>query len=143
MACTHKLAFLTIAGLILAGFSLGAEPGAPNGDSHVVAYYFHTTGRCATCVKIEELAKDVVERDFRDQVQSGRLAFRSVDVQFPENRHLIRQYQLVTKSVVLVEERDGKPVRWRNLDKVWQLVWSQQRYRDYIRTEVAGFLEGK
>jgi hypothetical protein len=137
---------LVVGWLFLAAV-LGAGPGeaAPDapGDSRVVTYYFHTTGRCTTCVKIEEMAKEVVEQGFAAQVRSGRLSFRSVDVQFPENRHLVRQYQLVTKSVVLVEEKDGKPLRWKNLDQVWQLVWSKDRYQNYVRGELNRFLGGR
>lgn len=127
---------------VLGAGTVEVNPEAP-GDSRIVTYYFHTTGRCTTCVKIEELAKEVVEKQFVEQVRSGRLSFRSVDVQFPENRHLVRQYQLVTKSVVLVEEKDGKPLRWKNLDQVWQLVWSKDRYQAYVRDELTRFLEGR
>lgn len=112
-------------------------------QSRYIVYYFHTTGRCATCVRIEKLAQAVVQNDFPQLTAAGKLQFRSVDVQDPVHRHFIRDYRLVTKSVVLVEEQDGRPVRWKNLSRIWELVWYQERYQTYVRTELAAFMEGR
>jgi len=41
---------------------------------------------------------------------------------------------------VLAEYREGKVVRWENLDKVWQLVRNKDRFVDYIQSETREFL---
>ena len=46
----------------------------------------------------------------------------------------------MTRSVVLAEYREGKVVRWENLDKVWQLVRSKDSFVDYIQSETREFL---
>ncbi|MFO7616170.1 MAG: hypothetical protein R6V75_02880, partial [Bacteroidales bacterium] len=43
---------------------------------------------------------------------------RVVNIDEPENRHFIQDFQLVTRSVVLAEYRDGEVVRYENLDQV-------------------------
>ena len=43
--------------------------------STVVAYYFHGTRRCATCVWIESHAREAIEGGFGDEVAAGRLSF--------------------------------------------------------------------
>ena len=58
----------------------------------------------------------------------------------PLNRHFIEDLQLVTRSVVLAEYRDGNVVRWKNLDRVWQLVRNQDAFTAYIRDETSAFL---
>jgi hypothetical protein len=35
----------------------------------------------------------------------------------------------------------GKDVRWKNLDQVWVLVRSPEKFREYIIKETRGFLE--
>ncbi len=62
-----------------------------------------------------------------------------MDVEIPENRHFIQDFQLLTKSLVLVEQEGGRPGRFKVLDKVWELVWSPDQYRDYVRTELEAF----
>jgi hypothetical protein len=124
----------------------GAGPAPAQGDATetdtVVAYYFYTTFRCSTCVRIEQLAREVVDQDFADEVGRGRLEWRSVNIEWPQNRHFIRKYRLVTRSVVLVRMVDGKETQWKNLDRVWQLVWSRDRYRNYVITEINALLGG-
>lgn len=106
----------------------------------VVVYYFHGNVRCATCKKIESYTDDAVRQGFSEELQTGSLSWRVVNVEEPQNRHFIQDFQLVTKSVVLAEYRNGNVVRWKNLDKVWQLVRNQDAFADYIRDETSAFL---
>ena len=135
-----------LAGLLLAGApALAAAPAdgsaavAPRDG--VVAWYFHTRFRCSTCRHIESLSREAIEHGFPDELHSGRLAFRVVDVEAPGNEHFARDFRLVTRSLVLVEYRDGKVVRWKNLPKIWQLVRDREAFIRYVRGEVRGFLD--
>lgn len=106
-----------------------------------VLYYFHTSFRCASCLTIEKTARQVVNEQFAKDLSSGRLQFAAVDVEKLENRHYIEDYQLVTKSLVLVEYRDGKEVRHKVLQGVWEQT-SLEGLRDYIASEISAFLQG-
>lgn len=113
----------------------------PSQGRHVVLYYFHTTFRCASCVTIEKTARQVVNEQFKKQIDDGLLQFYPVDVEKPQNRHYIEDYQLYSKSLVLVEYRDGKEVRHKNLEGIWQQT-SLDGLRDYLAREITAFLEG-
>ena len=106
----------------------------------VVAIYFHGNVRCATCKKIESYADEAVQSGFPEALEEGALAWRVINVDETENKHFIQDFQLVTRSVVLAEYREGKVVRWENLDKVWQLVRSKDHFVDYIQSETREFL---
>jgi len=106
----------------------------------VVAIYFHGNVRCATCKKIESYADEAVQSGFAEALEDGALAWRVINVDDTENKHFIQDFQLVTRSVVLAEYREGKVVRWENLDKVWQLVRSKDQFVDYIQNETREFL---
>jgi len=106
----------------------------------VVAIYFHGNVRCATCRKIESYADEAVQSGFSETLEDGALAWRVINIDEPDNTHFIQDFQLVTRSVVLAEYREGKVVRWENLDKVWQLVRSKDRFVDYIQSETREFL---
>ncbi len=107
----------------------------------VVAYYFHGTKRCVTCRKIEALAYTAIHEGFGDAIDSGRLQWQVVNVETRKNRHFIKDYKLYTKSIVLVDIRDGSQQRWKNLEKVWELVHNEDAYLAYINSEVASFLD--
>ncbi|MFA5168481.1 MAG: nitrophenyl compound nitroreductase subunit ArsF family protein [Candidatus Omnitrophota bacterium] len=107
----------------------------------VTAYYFHGTFRCPTCHKLEQYAKEAIEANFKDVLTSGKLAFKVVNVEGKGNEHFVNDYQLYTKTLILSRVKDGKEIRSRNLDKIWEYVGNKDRYENYVRNEVAAFLK--
>lgn len=105
-----------------------------------VAYYFHRTARCVTCLKIENAAHDVIFRDFATQLRDGKLLFLPSNVEASENEHFIKDYQLVSQALVLVRYAEGKPVQSRNLDRVWDLIGDEIQFDQYVHNQVASFL---
>ena len=112
----------------------------PETDVDVV-YYCMTSQRCMSCMKIEAFTKEAVEKNFSEKLADKDLVWKMVEVDEPQNRHFIQDYQLYTKSVVLVRYRDGKQVEWKNLDKVWNLLGDKVAFQDYITDEVKAFIE--
>jgi hypothetical protein len=104
--------------------------------SKIIAYYFHGTVRCMTCRKIESLSHDVVAADFAAQLKTGDLEWQVVNVDLPENQHFITDYQLVTKSLVLVSYENGKPTGYKNLQDIWRLVNKEEAFRNYVKGEL-------
>jgi len=106
----------------------------------VVAYYFYTTFRCPTCRKIEAFSDEALKQGFSDALRNGTLEWHPVNVQLPENRHFINDYQLFTKSLVIVRFKDGKQVERKNLAKVWELTGNKQAFLKYVQDEVRAYL---
>jgi len=109
-------------------------------QSKVIAHYFHGTVRCVTCRKIESLSHDVVASDFAEPLKTGQLEWQVVNVELPENQHFIRDYQLVSKSLVLVKYEDGKQVGYKNLQKIWTYISNEQAFRGYVKGELQAAL---
>jgi hypothetical protein len=109
-------------------------------QSKIIAYYFHGTVRCVTCRKIESLSHDVVASDFAEPLKTGQLEWQVVNVDLPDSQHFIRDYQLVTKSLVLVKYEDGKQVGYKNLQKIWTLINDEQAFRVYVKGELQAAL---
>jgi len=119
--------------------SVFAETAAPEGK--ITVYYFHGTYRCPTCNKMERYARETIEKDFKSDLDSGKLVFRSVNVDLKENEHYVKKYQLYTKALVLSATRDGQEIRSKNLDKIWEYVRNKKKYEHYVRDEIATFLK--
>nr|WP_246325375.1 nitrophenyl compound nitroreductase subunit ArsF family protein [Dissulfurirhabdus thermomarina] len=114
-------------------------PACPAAERKVVVYYFHTAYRCPTCRTLERLSREAVSEGFAAELADGRLAFRSVDVTRPEDRHFVDDFRLYTKSLVLVEEGGPAP-RWKNLARIWDLVREPAAFKHYVQQEVRTFL---
>lgn len=112
------------------------------GNGHqVVVYYFHGTQRCSNCIKIEAYTKEAVDSAFSAQLRDSVIVWRLVNTDEDTNKHFRQDYQLFTKSVVLSDVADGKQVRWKNLDKIWEYLGDQAAFQAYIREEVAAYLK--
>lgn len=113
--------------------------GADAGDQ-VIAYYFHRTQRCPTCIRIEELTHEIVHQGFADKVASGRLDLRIVNIESPGNEHFETDFNLVSQSIVLVDVKSGKQEKWQNLEKIWELIGTEAEFRSYVEGAIRGYL---
>lgn len=111
-------------------------------DKIIRVYYFHTTYRCLTCRRIEEYTKKAIESSFGPELKKGSIIWKTINVEEPQNRHYADDFKLFTKSVVVVDEQEGKQIRWKILEKTWELVHNQTEFTDYIRSELNKYLEG-
>jgi len=110
-------------------------------NSKLIAYYFHGTFRCTTCRTIEQYSHDAIQMYFAKELGNGGLEFRPVNIEEPENKHFIQDYQLVTRSLVLSLMSDGKETKWKNLADVWKLVRDKDKFFQYVKDEVEKFLK--
>jgi hypothetical protein len=121
----------------------GSEPAKPQAKPpahQVIVYYFHTTRRCETCRNFEAYTQELLKDYFPFELEKGTIVFRVVNTDLSENRHFIDEYQLITKSVVLADVREGKQVRWKNLARIWELAHDKDAFVKYVRGEIALFL---
>ena len=87
-----------------------STPAVQAGETKVIAYYLHVTARCNPCRAIESYSREVIEQKFAADIVQGRLQIRLVNVQLTEDRHFIKDYQIYTKSLVLVRfEKADRP----------------------------------
>lgn len=109
----------------------------------VIAYYFHATVRCETCLLIEAQTKAVMERQLSAELEANRLVFLSVNYEQPENAHFLTDYKLPCPSLVLVKQKDGQEEEWKLLGEVWQLAHDPEKLNRYVETEVRAILSGQ
>ncbi len=89
-------------------------------SNELKVYYFHGTKRCMTCNTIEQLARETAEK-------YKNVKFISVNIEEPQNEHFVRDFQLVSRSVVM--ERNGK---FERFNQVWELVRRPEDFKKYL-----------
>ena len=110
----------------------------PTGVGALNVYYFHGNQRCMTCNKIEELTRAALQDRFAKEIAGGRVAFRPVNVEEPANEHFIKDFQLVSRTVVM-----AKGGKYETFDAVWTLVRDPQKFTAYIQDGAAKMLAEK
>ena len=108
-------------------------------EAATIVYYFFTKKRCASCLKIEEYTREALETIFKKELESGQMVWRPVNMEEPEHTHYMDDFELFTKSVVLVRQQGDRVVAWKNLPKIWELLNDKTAFIDYIEKEVRRF----
>ncbi|HEX6851664.1 MAG TPA: nitrophenyl compound nitroreductase subunit ArsF family protein [Candidatus Polarisedimenticolaceae bacterium] len=130
--------------MTLVALALAAAAATTPAPEHAVrVYYFYTTQRCASCRKIEAWTDEAVHAAWPEAVDSSAIEWVPLNLDEPANRHFVSDYRLFTKSVVVVELRNGEQVRWKNLPRIWELLMDRDAFRRYVRREVAAYLEAE
>ena len=95
-------------------------------EPFVVAYYFHNTHRCVTCLAIEQRADEALQRAFPDELASRRLRWAAINMELAENQHVIFDYDLTSPSLVLVLVEGDLEREYRVLTRTWELIHQDQ-----------------
>ena len=134
----YKKLFLIFCVFGFIGISFAADKPL---DKKVYAYYFHGFMRCSTCHKLEQYSKEAIESNFKSEIASGKLEFRAINVDEKVNAHFISEYQLYTKALILSLIKDGKEMKSKNLNKIWEFAGNKDKFIEYIKQEVTNFLQ--
>jgi hypothetical protein len=92
---------------------------------------------CESSRRLEAWTKEALEAVYGQNLQTDRLAFKSINYDRPENAHYFKDYALPFQSIVLQDA--ALPKRWTRLDKLWEMIGDQARFRKYVQDQVAGF----
>ena len=136
--------------LVAVGVSAGADkpaakPSVPataakGTNTQVIAYYFHGTIRCETCLTIERQAWVAMQRRFAVEVAEKRLVFQPVNYDQPENAHFLKDYKLPCPSLVVVRQKAGKDEKWKLLGETWEHIENPAKFNEYVEGEVEKLL---
>lgn len=74
--------------------------------------------------------------NFADEMRNGAIVWRVINVDEPENQHYNADYQLFTKALIVSEVKNGKELRWKNLQKVWHYVRDDEAFINYVTSEI-------
>ena len=113
-----------------------AQP-ATQAAPKMVVYYFHGTFRCHTCRTIEAYSDEAIKAAFASELANGDIQWKPTNIDERANEHFIQDYQLYTRSLVVVD--GSNPKRFKNLERVWQLVRDKPAFAKYVQDEVRAF----
>ncbi|MCQ2343957.1 MAG: nitrophenyl compound nitroreductase subunit ArsF family protein [Paludibacteraceae bacterium] len=100
----------------------------------VEVFVFHAAQRCATCKAIDAVVSEVINNDFADDVKSGRVVLRDVDVSKSENKSLVEKYEIYSTSLLL--DSGGKVTNLTN-DAFQYARSNPERLKRILRTEIS------
>jgi hypothetical protein len=116
------------------------EQAAPAQGRTLVVYFFHGRARCVSCKIIEALGQKALQAGFPEEMKSGRIVWRDIDLDKPENRHFIQEYRILSISLVLSDMENGEQKKWKNLEEVWTRLNDEKAFVEYVQKEIRAWL---
>lgn len=107
----------------------------------VVAYYFHNTKRCRTCLGIEETIAQTIQENFIGETGSGLLTFQSINLDEQQNRHFAQDFEISFSTFVVAATKDGKVVKWEKFDGVWDRAREPEALAAYTISSLRKYLD--
>lgn len=106
----------------------------------VEVFLFHATQRCPTCIRIGQLAKATAKERFSEQIKSGEIEFREINIDFPENKSLAEKFQAGGSALFINAIKDGQ----NNIEEdtmVWQLAGGDAaKFKNYLSNKIWSLL---
>lgn len=91
-------------------FMNAAQTKKPAKD-RVEIIYFHGKQRCATCMAIERLTKEVISKSFAKEVRNGTLVLKVVDISTRTGEALADKYEMSWSSLFVNKWKGGRETR--------------------------------
>ena len=117
-----------------------AKPANEKQAPVLVAYYFHGTMRCPTCLKMEQYAREAIEEKYASEIDNGRVSWEAVNYDEPANEHFLKEFELVASTLVVVSNGPSDKRTWRKLERTWDLVGDEAAFKRYVVDEVTALL---
>jgi hypothetical protein len=116
------------------------EPETPTEMHRVDVVYFHRTNRCHSCTYAEEQIRYTLGQYFSDELRSGMVTFRSVDVQNPDNTEIIEKCGAYTSQLFLITvTNDSENVE--HVEEIWKLIGEDEDFSNLVKDKITDALE--
>lgn len=133
------------------GFSVGRKsaplpepvavmPKAAMSDGgYVRIYAAHMTFRCAECTQIEWLTRELLEQEFAQELEDGKIVLQTVD--YMRDAAYARRYNISSSTVVVARMNGEEELDFQRLDEVWTKVHNREEFFTYVRTAIRNGLD--
>lgn len=109
-------------------------------DDQVIIYFFHRDNRCENCVAMENSAREVIEKKFKDELKSCVVEYKVLNMDNEENKHYVSEYKLFSDALVFTLIKDGKEIKNENLMKAWALLYKKEKFEELISETVNSYI---
>ena len=105
----------------------------------VEVFLFHRTARCSTCIAIGKLAGKTVQEKFSEEVKSGRIVFKEINIDLPENKELAQKFQASGSALFINVIYDRQDHISEDVT-VWRLTQNETQFKSYLKDKINNLL---
>lgn len=111
----------------------------PSGSEKIEIFVFHATQRCISCINIGKYTKSVIEEKFPQELKSGKITFKEVNIDLPENFNMAKDYGVSGSALYINTIKDGQENHEEDTT-VWRLVTNEAQMKSYLEAKIKKLL---
>lgn len=101
--------------------------------------HFHGTQQCVSCITVGKFALKTIQDKFPAEYASGKIVFKEINGELPENEAIVTKYQ-ARGSSLFVNAIRGEKDEIAEDTTVWRLVNSEEQYLNYFEGKLKTLL---
>jgi len=107
----------------------------------VELYHFHGNQQCYSCKKLGDMAEEVANTFYADELASGKLVFGHINAEDPKNVRLAEQYGVVSSSLMLGVHTKDSFVK-QEIIEGWYRLDNKEEFDALLRKILDPLLKG-
>ncbi len=104
--------------------------------------YFHRTQRCHSCLYVEEWTRYTIETYFKDELASGKVTFKTLNVKNEENAAIVEKYGAFTSSLFINTIRDGTD-HIKEATEIYTLIGKDEAFVEALKSKIEKSFKGE
>jgi len=108
----------------------------------VEVVYFHRTRRCYSCTYVEEGTRYTVETYFKDELASGKVVFKVLNVEDEENAAIVKKYGAFTSSLFINTIKDSTD-HIKEATDIYFLIGHDEAFVEALKSKIEKSLKGE
>lgn len=121
---------------------------APNSNTvlnsnveRVEVYHFHPSQQCYSCKTLGNFTEETVKTFFANELSSGKLVFKHISINLPENADLVKRYEVTGSSLWIGVYNKTGFHKEQNVN-VWYKINNKEEFMQYLAAVIRGRLNG-
>ena len=97
--------------------------------------HFHATEQCVSCITVGKYALETIKEKFPEEYASGKIVFKDINVELPENQAIVMKYQARGSSLFVNAIRGEKDDISEDVT-VWRLINDENQFVSYFENKL-------
>jgi len=104
--------------------------------------HFHLNQQCTSCIILGNYAEDTINTYFSSEVSSGKIEFKHLNLELPENKEIVSKYGATGSSIWIgTYTTDGEFYAEENVN-LWYKLNNKEDYESYLKELLEKRLSG-
>ena len=130
---------------VLAPLTPGEHPSSDTTSGpadRVEVVYFHRPQRCSGCIYAEEWTCYTIETYFKDELASGKLTLKVLNVADKKNASIVKKYGAFTSSLFINTIRGGID-HIEEVKEIWFFLGDDEAFVEAVKSKIEKSLRGE